>query len=140
MVTNSPHVLPHAQLWTGLATYKGALYRVEIVSTNQLWEADARRIVKKAGGHARSIDLSGPVDLNDALVYSMVMTEAKYDVRFTPDTALTNGALNRRPVTVRLKGNYSRVKDGELQKLHPALRNPPRPQPMQGQLRHPLRR
>lgn len=128
------------QLWTGLATYQGALYRVEILSTNQLWEVDARKVVKKAGGHARNIDLSGPVDPYAPLVYSMQMTEARYDVRFTPDTALTDGALRRRPVTVRLKGNFSRVHDGELQKLHPTLRNPPRPQPMQGQLRRRLRR
>jgi len=112
---------PRPQIWTGLATYKGTLYRMNVLTYYQCWKSDINRAVSAIGAHAKLIkESSRPLQATEAdlLKFERVaLNAARYLVTLTPDPALTEGYLSRKPVSVLVNGAFRPVKekDGEFQ-------------------------
>jgi hypothetical protein len=112
MATHDPMSL---YVWSGLADYNGTIHRFE-ATTLTPWEADVRKIVRKAGGYVRSVNKDvGSLDMFLPEAVEMNGAGASHKVAFDARPGITE-LSHARKETKLLRGDLSVIIDGEYQK------------------------
>ncbi len=115
MVTQNS--LPLTQ-YEGTAIVNGTVYRVSVLVKGDRWKSDVLKAVNKAGGYDVSLDEGKelPPSVRYRMANILDASRICYEVTFSPDCCLTQGALNKKPITVLMRSDLSIIYDGELQK------------------------
>ena len=119
-------------IWKGTATFKRALYDVEIVAPAGTWSEEIREIIAHAGGVPRMLE-NQTLPCVSGEAFDLECHGASYRVSFMPNYSLTDGASRRQTEILHFNGAKQRLlsgSGGHLQQPSGALRNPqPRGKP-----------
>ncbi len=113
--------LPQIVEYNGTALVNGAVMRVTVLAKEGGWKNDAMKAVHKAGGYNVELDEGKPEMTGSHVIrYNLWNNRIAYDVTFTHDSVLSGGS--RPSMTILLKSDLSRFKDGEFQKTYKRIR------------------
>lgn len=114
---------PEALLqYDGTATYKATSYRVSVICKASAWKKDVEKAVGKAGGYNVSLGDGKILANHESYAYVFAASRITYEVTFTPDHALTENASRHQPAITLIKGDFSIIRDGDLQESHKAFK------------------